>query len=731
MSTLTPARLTLALFALILGLTWWRYSPPAPAPADAPADRFSGMRARAAQEKLVGDGATRFAGTEGNLRGRQVIAAELTRAGWTVETQEATSCTHYGLCVPVANVVARLEGREPLLPGVLISAHHDSVGAGPGASDDGLGVATILETARALAAGERPRRTVVALLTDGEEVGLTGAEAFVRSHPLAGKVRATVNVDARGSSGPSSMFETSQGNAWLAALMSEHLERPVTTSLFYEVYRRLPNDTDFSVTKTIASGVNFANIRRIEHYHTPVDDLAHSDPGTLQHHGDHVLGMTRAFANGELSARSEAGVDAVWFDVLALGIVRWPESWSILLALVAFAFVLRWVIKAREGGRGLLVFPAAIAVGGAVAFAASTLLSLLGAVPSPWVAEPLPGVLAVELGGLAGALGAIRLLAVRPRALWAGTWLGWAILGLVSAKLAPGTSYLFIVPALVAGLAGAARFDVACVAPATVAALVILPLRGGIFDALGFAVAPLLALPGILLAITMAPMLVPPLRRAPVALVGLSLVGVVLAAVLPKYSAEHPQRVNVEVRQDEDGARAFVDTGWGPSMQWGTPPAVMLRAAGTGDKLAPALPWMRPAPYVEIPPLPLAAPSFEVTAAIDDAGKRKVRGHVRSDRRAPLLAMWFPGRRHVEVKVNGRYAFPRAFEGGQLVGVVATEADVEIEASGAGPLVLELADRSFGVPAGTAAEAAVKARPREAAPFQDGDVTVVSRKLSL
>jgi hypothetical protein len=581
-------RITLAIFAVLFALTSWRYSPPAPVSADAPADRFSAMRARAVQTQLVGDGATRFVGTEANRRGREAMIAALTKAGWTVETQEAMTCTHYGICVPVANVVAHLDGTEPALPGVLMSAHHDSVGAGPGASDDGLGVATIVESARAISAGKRPKRTIVALLTDGEEAGLAGADAFVRSHPLAGKVRATVNVDARGSSGPSSMFETSRGNAWLASLMGEHLERPVTTSLFYEVYRRMPNDTDFSITKTIASGVNFANIRRVEHYHTPLDDLAHSDVGTLQHHGDHVLGMTRAFADGEIAAKSDQIGDAVWFDVLAFGIVRWPENWSILLAIIAFAFVLRHVIRAKTFDRGLAVFPAVLAVGGAGGFVVATLLSMLGAVPSPWVAQPLPGILAIELGALAGAFGAIRLLAMTPRALWAGVWLFWALLGIVSSKIAPGASYLFIVPALAAGMAGHTRFDVACIAPAAVAATLILTLRGGLYDALGFAIAPLLAIPVILLAITLAPMLVPTDKRIPIAGAALSLIALLVAAVVPKYTAEHPQRVNVAFRQDEAGAKVLVDTSWGPAMQWGEPPEPMLRAAGAGAQRVPA-----------------------------------------------------------------------------------------------------------------------------------------------
>lgn len=724
-------RITLAIFAVLFALTMWRYSPPSPAPADAPVDRFSATRARAFQEKLIGDGATRFVGTEGNRRGREVIVSELTKAGWTVETQEAMTCTHYGLCVPVANVVAYLDGTEPALPGVLISAHHDSVGAGPGASDDGLGVATIVEAARALAAGKRPKRTLVALLTDGEESGLAGADAFVRGHPLASKVRATVNVDARGSSGPSSMFETSRGNAWLASLMASNLERPVTTSLFYEVYRRMPNDTDFSITKTIASGVNFANIRRIEHYHTPLDNLANSDIGTLQHHGDHVLGMARAFADGEIAPKADQAGDAVWFDVLAFGIVHWPENWSIILAIIAFAFVLRHVLKAKVFDRGLAVFPAVLAVGGAAAFAVATVLSMFGTVPSPWVAIPLPGRLAIECGALAGAFGAIRLLAITPRALWAGTWLFWALLGIVTSKFAPGASYLFIVPALAAGLAGQTRFDVACVAPAAVAATLVLTLRDGLYDALGFAVAPLLALPALILATTLAPMMVPTDKRVPIAFTSLALAGFLAAVVVPTYTAEHPQRVNVEFRQDEAGAKVFVDTGWGPAMEWGHPPEVMLSAAGAGAETAPALPWMRPARFGVAPLVSIAAPSFEIASAIEEGGQRRIRGTLRSERKASTLVMWFPRARHVEVKVNKRYGYVRAFAGGQLVAVAAPEAELEIEASGTAPLDVEVADRSFGVPAGTKAEAAVKARPPAAVAFQDGDITVVSRKLTL
>ena len=203
---------TLVLFGLVLGLALVRYAPPAAVPATADVVRFSAERARGIQGAVVGDGASRDVGSPANARARDVLFRELARYGWAVELQHATSCTRYGACAPVTNVVARLEGREPSASGVLLTAHHDSAPASPGASDDAVGAAAVVEAARALAAGPKLRRTVVVVLTDGEEAGLLGAAAFVRAHPLAREVHATVNVDARGSHGPSQMFETSAGN---------------------------------------------------------------------------------------------------------------------------------------------------------------------------------------------------------------------------------------------------------------------------------------------------------------------------------------------------------------------------------------------------------------------------------------------------------------------------------------------------------------------------------------
>ena len=72
----------------------------------------------------------------------------------------------------------------------------------------------LVELAR-IFANMQTRNDVIFLVTDGEETGLRGAIAFAERHPLMARVGVVVNVEARGASGPSLMFETGPGNAQL------------------------------------------------------------------------------------------------------------------------------------------------------------------------------------------------------------------------------------------------------------------------------------------------------------------------------------------------------------------------------------------------------------------------------------------------------------------------------------------------------------------------------------
>jgi len=112
---------------------------------------------------------------------------------------------------------------------VALVCHHDSVPTGPGASDDGAGVAALLEAARALKAGPALQNDVILLFTDGEEAGLDGARAFAAGCPWLKDIGLVLNFEARGVSGPVFMFETSVGNGPIIREFARAAPRPWPT----------------------------------------------------------------------------------------------------------------------------------------------------------------------------------------------------------------------------------------------------------------------------------------------------------------------------------------------------------------------------------------------------------------------------------------------------------------------------------------------------------------------
>lgn len=719
--------LTVAGVVLLFLLGLARWSPPAPLPAAGPAD-FHGEQARRRLVELVGDGAPRTVGSYAHARARAVAIRELTASGFHAEAWSGTACNGHGICGFVTNVVARREGASPGAEAVLLVAHLDSVAAGPGAGDDGIGSSTILEVARALGASAPLARPVVVLLSDGEEVGLLGALAFATDHPFARDVAAVVNVDARGTRGPSMLFEVEGGAAGTSAIVraAGAFRRPITSSLFAEVYRRMPNDTDFSVFRGRARGVNFANIAGVARYHTARDVVDEVDVGTLQHGGEQALAMTRAF--GSDASPPPRGGDAAWFDVLGLFVVTWPSSWTTPLALSALALVLvaRRRAQALALAKAALLSFGAIAAGLGAATGAGALLRVLGALPAPWVAHPGPLLVTVELAAVATVLLVVRGAGARASAadLLDGACLVPAVLGVVVAFVAPGASHLFVVPALVAGLASLGRRDELAAAATTMAtALLWLPLVWPLYLVLGTLAPPVLALPFALVALPIASLLEAPSRegaRRTIAIVTVLLAAGVVAAVLfPAFSEEVPQRVNVVVRQDDDGPSWVMTTpSWG-RMPWGAAPVEMVAAAGTSGRTMAPLAGGLPVPAREAPPLDLPPPELAVVST----GGGETRLHVRSRRNARVLLLEL-ATDDVAIAVEGKRVRP---VGGLVVlqGVPDEGVTLSVPTSATHAL-LRVLDRTPGVDASPQASAVVRARPARAVTTQDGDVTIRS-----
>lgn len=394
----------------------------------------------------------RPAGSAGNARARSWLAARFAALGLQVETQRGIGVRQANFDArrkgavsvsPYENIVAVLPGRDRAAKAVALMAHIDSVPFANGASDDAAGVAALVETARVMAAGPRPKRDVLFLVTDAEEFGLIGAQEFFARHPLAARVGAVVNVEARGSRGRAIMFQTSAGNAALIDLWARNAVAPTGNSLANGVYQLLPNDTDLSVPLARGvTGINAAFIDGLYDYHMPTDNIANLDPAAMRHLGNFALTTTRALA--QAAALPSRSAEAAYFDFFGLFVVRYPiwGGWVLLaigLLLLGMARVKRIGVGWRQalgGTAGMLVLTAGV---GAVSHVLANLAYGTGMIPLRERINEMDAALWIFVALSSGAV-----LVVRPRA---AMWTGAVILMLLCALAAqiwmPGGAWLF------------------------------------------------------------------------------------------------------------------------------------------------------------------------------------------------------------------------------------------------------------------------------------------------
>jgi hypothetical protein len=681
-----------AIFVAILVIaaaTAFRLQGPSPKPANALANEFSAARALQAEKDTIGGTDPHPSGSPANQLVRDRIVARLQSLGYAVRIEKRFACSAHPLCADVENIIATRPGDKPGPP-VLVAVHYDSVPAGPGASDDGIGVASALEVARIIR-NEKFANPIEILIDDGEELGLLGAEGFVQGMPSVGAV---VNLEARGTTGPSYLFETSANNRWFLPRVARSLPMPVTTSLFAAIYDRLPNDTDLTVFKREGmTGVNFAPIGNVNAYHTPNDNIAHVDLRTLQHQGDNALAAVRTLANMDLRHHPQGS--SVWFDVLGFFIVSWPESWTLFFAIVSLLIAIGGAAL-REGRREMLIGFALFVLTLVVAALAGIVIGLGSA---SWVAYPWLLILAAALGGF-------FIACLRRGA--AGIAVGWNVLAVVVAVLMPGASYLFIVPGLFLGIA---LFTVDFIAP-IIAALIWLPLALVIYDALGRNGLVVVAVAAALIASTI-PMV--RLSRKPLIILGAAVVVIaIVGRLLPTYTAAKPQRINIDYF--DDGAPHWL-------------------ATGINDSLAAAAPFVRAkndlAPWSMFPSHPLLAPAPRLAniprVVVTREGSII---HVRSQRNADRVVLAIHGN-VPSLRVNGIVPPPRpkrfhSFMAAGWTRIMLRGSAMDVDVGTTAPLQLIATDMTYRSP--LEANMLIRARNMSnATRSDDGDVTITQR----
>ncbi len=429
---------------------------------------FSAERAKNMLTDLLKEGIPHPVDSDANRVVERRIVDRLRSMGFQEEIQQAVECRDFSLgvarCTQVRNIIVTIDGTHSAegdgKNGILLSAHYDSVGAGPGASDAGSAVATLLEITRMLSLEERPRNSIVLLFNEGEEFGLFGAHAFMRHHPLAKGLKLAINIEARGSDGQSVMFETGEKSGWLVEEYIASTPAPLSSSLFYEVYKILPNDTDLTVFKEHGlQGLNFAHGGNEPHYHTPLDNLSNLKLGTIQHHGENVWGVLERIKNKDFSDElNEKNI--VYSDIIGQFVIQWQESTSLIVSVI---LCLLFVVVAKQFSNKQMLQGKSILKGVYGFFIMVILLTLLALLMQkftqvvsggnePWRVNNFPMQLTLwaSLSFVGLVIGRWLAKKASPINLLLGLLMCWLVLSVVTSLLMVGISYLFIVPSLIA-----------------------------------------------------------------------------------------------------------------------------------------------------------------------------------------------------------------------------------------------------------------------------------------
>lgn len=712
----------------------------------------------------------------------QRIADQLSQHGLTTNVIVDTACSRKkATCGRVANVVGYLAPPDPgdrMREGVLVSAHHDSVPAGPGAGDDGAGVATLIELAHQLANDPNRRNPIYFVAVDGEEEGLLGAHALMASKPWPqdlGAPTVAVNLDAGGTRGVTSVTRTTPGNARLINVFARSVARPHGSSVIAAAYGLTPYDTDFSAYEE--GGLDTLDLAFGEdktHYHTPLDRLENLDADSVAHLGDTALSVLTNLAQADLTGFHNAA-EVVHVDALGWVYAHIP---SYLARVLAGLCLLVWVAAAgrlcrRQHGvqaiflRALACWPLWIAGCTAVAAGLCAAAAWLVEQPTPAGASPL--VLRAAMWGLttvATAFVGVRLarkLDGEPaklqtpasEILW---WAGWLWLATITAVLglfAPAACIATLPPVAIG--AGAAMICsrttsrvvtlVAMAAANLVAAVVLIQgalrmewIFGLKTQTAAIVLAPLCILIGLQL---------PMWRNFHVRtrkfigrpMTGLACLAYLTCLGLPASSAAHPRRLNIVVHQDhptEDAPNTRVML----AADRGHVPQAIKELAEFSPEPERMYPWLREQEQAWIAPLSgllLKAPTVQVMSDERGPWGRRLRfqlapgqdAHslnlaIANDADVRLVRMdgetvqGYPARKHKWFPDHLHYRFVAP----PLQGI-----EVELVVRSADPVSLIVWEVATGVP--EVASSLVAARPASAVQSGGGDRTLVSMHTEL
>ena len=701
-------------------------------PAAPAASAFDTGRAIQRLARILGDQRPHPVDSAANDAVRGRLITELRALGLTPQVHERQDCrgmpnSRTVSCSLTRNVVAVIGGGAPG-KALLLNAHYDSTPTGPGAADDGIGVATLLEVAANLRA-RPPAHPVILLFNEGEEYGLNGAGAFIDGDPLAAKVGALINIEARGVSGPAVMFETSQPNGAALKDYAAAAARPYANSLMTDLAGLIPNYTDVVVFKpagwrTLSVAITGNETR----YHSPGDTVQALSRDSLYHVGSEVLAASRSLD----PAPSAGAARWVYADIAGRVLLRLPLALAALLlgGLLLASGALAWRSKALGRPFGSVIGAVAAAI--VTAFATSFLAGLVR--PGDyWRAIPLVPYLAVYASLLAAELGVLRWLGSRaePGQVRAASWLLVLLSGAALSLLVPGATIFFLAgPALaLAGLAIPRARTPLLWAGAVIQLVMFAELLASLeillVDGPLWAVAPLASLGALPFLAEIAHR---PARNAVIALSALAAILWAAAFAIPRSNAERPLAFTLDYVRDDARRRAYwavaskqapMPPGWDKVGHW---ERGILPYSGRTR-------WLAPAPVIDIP-----AGSLRKLGETRDGDGRIVRLQLgsgggnalmlRFDKGVAVTAMGLPGAmQRVDPGAEAEPSILRC-SGRSCDGLV-----VELRLSGTKPVAARLVTARFALPLQSAPITAM--RPANSQPQYGPDSSIRIAEVTL
>ena len=246
----------------------------------------------------------------------------------------------------------------PAKGGVLINAHYDSVSTGFGATDDGVGVVTILQLLKHFTTnGQQPRRGIVALLNNGEEDFLNGARAFTQ-HPMSRFVHTFVNLDGAGAGGRATLLRATDTEVVRSYQRTVY---PFGTILTGDAFKRrfVRSETDYVIFQGVLGlrGLDLDFMEPRARYHTEQDDARHTSISSMWHMLSATLWTVQSLSSDtgstfdgpsseEGKAPSGTGSDAVYFDLFGriFAVFRLRTLFALSVALLVVAPIILIII---------------------------------------------------------------------------------------------------------------------------------------------------------------------------------------------------------------------------------------------------------------------------------------------------------------------------------------------------------------------------------------------------